>query len=72
MARSVSVINERIWVRIGDADSDGKAAFYVINGDWEGTVDFRNRKVWCDRFPDDVSELESIRSAVKGECTPYY
>lgn len=72
MSKSVSVINESIWVNIGETGADGKATFYVINGNWDGTVDFRNKKVWCDRFPETVSELESIRPAVKGECFPYY
>lgn len=67
-----SVINESIWVAMGETDAEGLAKFRVYNGDWYGVVDFRNRVFWSDRFPDKHNPLNTIRPAVTGECEPYY
>lgn len=66
------VLNERIWVQLEPTSDDGLASFGVYNGAWDGVIDFKRKVYWAKYYPDTLIPLESIRPAVRAECSPYY
>lgn len=50
---------------------DGVTTMYVLNGAWDGVLDWGNKCYWADKYPDSKIKFTNWRQAVRGQ-DPYY
>lgn len=63
------IVNERIAISV--EKTEGIARFYVYNGDWYGAIDWDSRTFYCDRNPENIQTIESIRP-ITGKHPEWY